>query len=424
MSGASMKRLCVLLLIIGVVSCSKNVGPDNNQDNDNLPHVVLPDPQEWVPIFRFDGSAAGYCYPDEPSSEHDGRCISTFDTLAPVYWEGQWCSSNNYKLAFWIWYGWQQECMIGQGSHGNDWEHVILNFTYKSEDDFELESVTYYQHSGWYTRLHGSEVNVWVGKIGHGNYHCRCDGTGFLWDPEYCMGGCGYWDDFRNDSYGIQWKPTNLKPLEDAKTIDGPIGDRVKNEDYCDISACAGSSARILGTAGCWQNNMLLWPSSQPTSSYDAPLFYECSDTLLCASENNSKAITSIYSVHDNSREDRIWTFGCTDLPGGPSTCEWTDYLNDWDGEINYTAPDRYFISGFASYHSNDREDRRWKVKICKQEQKCCTNGVWTDFLNDFDAVLVLQTEGKVICGIGSYHNNDREDRQWRFLLCDLMDCE
>ena len=91
---------------------------------------------------------------------------------------------------------------------------------------------------------------------------------------------------------------------------------------------------------------------------------------------------------------------------------------------MDYSAPDNYFISGFSSFHSNDREDRIWKVKVCEQQGKCFTGCEWTVYLNDWDGILNLSTEGKVIAGIKSYHSNDREDRRWSFLLCDLVDCE
>jgi hypothetical protein len=420
--GGNMQKLILVLLCIGIVGCSSSTDPDNVQ-----PLAIEPDPYEWVPVFHFDGCAAEYCYPDTPDPEHDGRCITTFDSLAPVYYEGQWCSSKYYKLAYWVWYGRQQDCFPGTGSHNNDWEHVILNFDYTSADEFVLESVTFYQHQGWYTRgieATAPQPDVYVGKIGHGSYHNWCDGVGLIWEADYCQGGCGYWDDFRNDINGIQWKPTNLIPLDEAKKIEGSIGDRVKNEDYADLEACEGSFDRVLTTAGCWQNNYGLWPSSRPTNDYDEEVFYECSGARLFASNENSKAITGIYSVHNNDREDRIWTWECTDLPGGPSTCEWSGELNAMDMPIEYTASDDYFISGVASYHNNGREDRIWWVKICKQEGKCCTGCQWTDYLNNWDEELSLQTGGKVICGISSYHNNDHEDRRWKFLLCDLVDCQ
>ncbi|MFC1569986.1 hypothetical protein ACFL4L_07105, partial [bacterium] len=272
------------------------------------------------------------------------------------------------------------------------------------------------------------DINVWVGKIAHGSYHTWCKGTSLdLSSPNYCQGGCLYWDDFRNDENGIQWIPTNLIPLDEV----GSIGNAKKNDDYCNIPNCEGKNYRGAEITiedgdikavpfGCWQNNYHLWPTSQLTSSYDAPLFFECSGGPLYLSMENSSAITSIYSKHSNDREDRVWTFGCTPLSGGPARCEWTDYINAWDAIMDYTAPDNCFISGFASYHSNDKEDRRWKVKICEQRGKCCSECEWTEYVNGWDGILDLQTEGKVISGIYSIHSNNREDRRWKFLLCNL----
>ena len=37
----------------------------------------------------------------------------------------------------------------------------------------------------------------WLFQIAHGSYDNWCDGHGFVWDFDYCAGGCGYWDDFR-----------------------------------------------------------------------------------------------------------------------------------------------------------------------------------------------------------------------------------
>ena len=52
------------------------------------------------------------------------------------------------------------------------------------------------------------QPNVWVGKIAHGSYDNWCDGHGAVWEQDYCAGGCGYWDDFRNDNDNSRWRPS------------------------------------------------------------------------------------------------------------------------------------------------------------------------------------------------------------------------
>jgi hypothetical protein len=419
--------LLAILLTFGWMTCQKeSVAPAPEPEPEPEPELKLPDPAEWVPTLNFDGSAASYCYPDPPSPDHDGRCVTEFNPDAPVYWEGQHCSSRHYKLAYWFWYGHQQDCIIGSGSHNNDWEHVILHFEIDHpESGYQLKSVTFFQHSGWYTRKQNTdEVKVWVGKIGHGSYHNRCDGQSLnLFSPNYCQGGCGYWDDFRNDDHGIHWKPTNLRPLAEAKAIPGPIGDRVDNEDYCFSEACKGHDWRALEDAGCWQNNFHVFPVSTSPTHFDVPLFYECSGAPLTASVENSRAITALGSYHDNGREDRVWTYICSALDGGPSSCEWTNYINIWRGPMDFTAPGNAFISGFESIHDNGQEDRIWKVKLCEQEGKCRTSGTWTNYLNNWDQPLTLITDKQVIAGIRSEFDSDKKDRRWAFLVCELVDC-
>jgi len=227
----------------------------------------LPKAKDWVPTFYFDGSAQ--CYPDIPNPISDNVC-RRFNEHAPVFWEGQKCG-DNYRLAYWLWYGKQNPCdpiNAGGGEHGNDWEHVILNFK-NINSNYSLQSVTYYQHGGWYTRKYTTQpINVFIGKIGHGSYHTGCDGkAGDIvgipippnpLDPGDCFGGCGYWDDFRNP--GKKWIPTNIKPLSDAAKVAGQIGKRVSNEDYCgNLEKCKGSSNRLLSTSGCWQNNSTIF---------------------------------------------------------------------------------------------------------------------------------------------------------------------
>ena len=49
-----------------------------------------------------------------------------------------------------------------------------------------------------------------------------------------------------------------------------------------------------------------------------------------------------------------------------PSSCAWSGYVNNFDQEyFSYECGGNQVVTGFKSYHSNWREDRRWKVRCC-----------------------------------------------------------
>lgn len=63
-------------------------------------------------------------------------------------------------------------------------------------------------------------------------------------------------------------------------------------------------------------------------------------------------AITGVYSIHDNHKEDRRFSFKCCQVVNYPiKECKFTNYLNEWDGPMNYRVPDRFLLVGFASYY-------------------------------------------------------------------------
>ena len=75
---------------------------------------------------------------------------------------------------------------------------------------WEQDSVTWYQHSGWYTRnVKDTHPNIYVGKIGHGSNDNSFNGL--FWSASYCKGECSYWDDFRNDNVQTRWTPNNIQ---------------------------------------------------------------------------------------------------------------------------------------------------------------------------------------------------------------------
>lgn len=226
-------------------------GPAEKRD-----HVV--EAEKYKPIYYFDGSGPSHCLPDWPSSGNDNTCRTSFLANTPSFVQYNICGSDEV-YTYWLWYGDQKGCIVvfDQG-HGNDWEHVSVFVR-----DGEVKKVIYFQHKGRYTRrrgtfsMSGERPHVYVGKIGHGSYHAGCDGVcsatefftqGCLGSVNYCQGGCGYWDDFRNP--GPSLSAYKLYDLQKGVTVDGI---ERPDRDIC-VSSCEGSGDRVLGTSGCWQN--------------------------------------------------------------------------------------------------------------------------------------------------------------------------
>jgi hypothetical protein len=79
---------------------------------------------------------------------------------------------------------------------------------------------------------------VYVVKITHGSYHAYCNGCcsftefftqGCLGLVNYCQGGCGYWDDFRNP--GPELRNARIYPLRKGQSVDGLVR---PNRAVCD----------------------------------------------------------------------------------------------------------------------------------------------------------------------------------------------
>jgi len=123
-----------------------------------------------------------------------GLSNENFSTLAngevPTYYRVIYHPDGRARIAYWWFYGWQDECnengafppyvLENDGAHHGDWEHILVT---TSPDRSRIEAVTYYFHSSSYTRRAGSyDVNgerpvVYVGKLGHGSYHNQdCSG--------------------------------------------------------------------------------------------------------------------------------------------------------------------------------------------------------------------------------------------------------
>jgi len=244
-----------MLLIFLLFSSSLLTSAEDCQD----PEVC---PESWAlqhrPLIRFDGSAQEYCYPAEATNANNGLCTD-LNPEAPIYYAIVRCG-DFLKLAWHLWYGHQRGCDPFGVDHGHDddWEHITINFI-RDNQTWTQDSVTFHQHSGFYTRRNTQQTpDVYVGKIAHGSYDNWCDGVGFVWEGDYCAGGCGYWDDFRNDDQNSRWLPTNIKHV--SEVTDDQVN-RVNNYKYFDSLSkhgCEGSDWRCVGLegpCGCWRSD-------------------------------------------------------------------------------------------------------------------------------------------------------------------------
>ncbi|XP_075176863.1 hemagglutinin/amebocyte aggregation factor-like, partial [Anomaloglossus baeobatrachus] len=158
-------------------------------------------------------------------------------------------------------------------------------------------------------------------------------------------------------------------------------------------------------------NLLALFPLDPWINNYDQVLHYEC---------GSQESIKFIYSVHDNKAEDRVWGFGCQNTFYNPGSCFWTGYVNEFDQEFTFTCPFGLVLSLMHSYHNNDKEDRRWRFLCCNGETAVQSNCRWSGYVNDFDNYLRWDAPPNYhLVGAHSYHDNNKEDRRWNYYSCE-----
>jgi len=159
-------------------------------------------------------------------------------------------ATGRLRIQYWWFYGFQGPCNLfkyspgwpppDDGAHHGDWEKIIVT---TSPDRSGVDAVTFYQHSGWYTRLPGSYESsgdrplVFVGKIAHGSYHYShvCGKT--CTDTLTSWMSCLYWNDER-DPDDLFWNTSNnlvsLRGNSESWMEPDHIGSmiRIGNEDY------------------------------------------------------------------------------------------------------------------------------------------------------------------------------------------------
>lgn len=92
----------------------------------------------------------------------------------------------------------------------------------------------------------------------------------------------------------------------------------------------------------------------------------------------------------------------------------WTGYTNKFDKEDIVSAPDGQVFAGVGSYHDNDKEDRQFRYRFRETNQAADGSLEYHGYSN-WDAHFALEcSKDKAIRYWRSYHKNDKEDRRFK----------
>jgi len=228
---------------------------------------------EWkyAPVLQFDRDAQSEGYPLSASettryyevnvqTQNSQTMIENLDlTSSETFYEIQTCSSG-YMIIYRWFYGFQHECMSGQGEHWADWEQVAVHMSANAVPT----KVTFWQHGDWYTvpwdevyKEEDYHVVVHVGKHAHGSYY----------DPNDIGGGCGYFYDYRDpedESDNFRTWTRALNPIEEqvfysyagAWNWNDPSDPGISNsfaEDFCNTADCSGCGCSWRDCDDSWE---------------------------------------------------------------------------------------------------------------------------------------------------------------------------
>ncbi|XP_033114803.1 hemagglutinin/amebocyte aggregation factor-like [Anneissia japonica] len=148
-------------------------------------------------------------------------------------------------------------------------------------------------------------------------------------------------------------------------------------------------------------------------NNWDSDLNFQCP---------SNQAIYKIVSQHDNSKEDRLFEFFCRSFPVSFSKCTWTGYINDFDQPFSATCPYNGIVNGVHSYHSNSKEDRRWKLYCCESNSYYTVNCYDTQTMHSWDGYHEYSAPSNYwIHGVAGQHSNSKEDRLWQYNVCQVQ---
>ncbi|XP_062413004.1 hemagglutinin/amebocyte aggregation factor-like [Sardina pilchardus] len=131
------------------------------------------------------------------------------------------------------------------------------------------------------------------------------------------------------------------------------------------------------------------------------------------------ESISRISSYHSDAYEDRRFSISCKRTFNSFPTCQQSGWVNSLDRYFAYTCPTNYVLAGMESYHNDNYEDRRFGFRCCAASGHRHSYCYWTEYVNWFDQYFEYSTNSRsFLAGVSSYHDNNAEDRRFRFYVC------
>jgi len=249
---------------------------------------------KFAPLLRFDSRSAGYSYPMS-ADVYFRQVVATGNTVRlenndvasltqgsiPVYYQVR-SFGTQYRIRYWIFYGYQAPCFGNLGWHHGDWEDVTVIVT---TDGNSIAAVQFGQHGGRYLRIAGprdapctapghcdgsrgfetyqrTHPVAYIGRSTHGTYHGPSPGLAGI-------AACTYYGDPR-DGRGPTFETWRMLVSLDGDGESWLARDRQANFPWgldgvnthptvarFPTDSCTGDSLQPFDNAGCYRSECL-----------------------------------------------------------------------------------------------------------------------------------------------------------------------
>ncbi|XP_064622849.1 millepora cytotoxin-1-like [Lineus longissimus] len=150
-----------------------------------------------------------------------------------------------------------------------------------------------------------------------------------------------------------------------------------------------------------------------PETQFDAHWKRECP---------RNHQITRVRSRHSNHHEDRAFIFTCRPSHAALKDHHWTHDWTTYDANVNFECRPNAVITGLESIHDNNTEDRIFKFRCSVLDHGHTGSCEWSPWSNVLDGVMdITLPVHKVLTGIQSVHDNATEDRRFKVRLCNYQ---